>query len=252
MSQEITFGYLGNSFIYYNDLPRTLHAMHPEIISSSTLVLRGGCSLTTLLTKGAKHPLKTNIQHQTVADMFHPQAIFTYVVMNDYSQGPARPPSRAETIQVLTSTYAPLLLSSDSTPVIMATWSYRAHVNDSDDLGDVHSFTNKLHEGAVQYKAALDSVLPPDKEAIIAPVGRAFAVIHDENPELWRALFDDDEYHPSMKGTDLIACVLSAALHLPLPSFLTLTPPAGRDEYFYEVASRVVSSCEAELAHDIL
>ena len=85
----MNIAYLGNSFIYYNDLPTTLAALTPP--TTVSLVLRGGASLTTLYHSGANHPLTTNTHtlFSTVANAFDGNT-YDYTIMNDFSQGPAR------------------------------------------------------------------------------------------------------------------------------------------------------------------
>ncbi|KAJ1461921.1 hypothetical protein M885DRAFT_507113 [Pelagophyceae sp. CCMP2097] len=202
--------YLGNSFIYYNDLPATLQALHPNRIDGSSVALRGGASLTSLAAKGARHPLEGHDQFESVETLFADERKVDYVIFNDFSQGPARAESRDSTITALEHTYAPLLATAEATPVLMATWAYRDPVKGSDDLGDAATFTASLYAGTLMYKAALDASL--QLKAIVAPVGDAFLLVHDERPSLWARLFDDDGFHPSKKGTDLAALVLTAAL----------------------------------------
>ena len=209
-ASSITLGYLGNSFIYYNDLPTTLRSLRGGAVKTSHLCLRGGCSLTSLADEGARHPLVSNTLHETVADMFADGRQFTFVIMNDFSQGPARLDSRAETVASLNAIYSPLLRQSGASPVIMATWSYRKHEKNSDDLGTVPEFTQRLFEGACEYKAALDA--SGVKAAIVAPCGHAFQTVWEERRELWEALFVEDNYHPSPKGTALIARVIYCAV----------------------------------------
>ena len=40
----------------------------------------------------------------------------------------------------------------------------------------------------------------------------AFLIIYNENRKLWEELFDGDDYHPSVKGTHLVARVLYHAI----------------------------------------
>ena len=43
---------------------------------------------------------------------------------------------------------------------------------------------------------------------------QAYAVVHDERPELWGELFHVDDFHPSGLGTYLMACVVYSGLGL--------------------------------------
>eukprot|EP00592_Proboscia_alata_P000641 CAMPEP_0194373962 /NCGR_PEP_ID=MMETSP0174-20130528/22328_1 /TAXON_ID=216777 /ORGANISM="Proboscia alata, Strain PI-D3" /LENGTH=383 /DNA_ID=CAMNT_0039153251 /DNA_START=231 /DNA_END=1382 /DNA_ORIENTATION=- len=151
-----------------------------------------------------------------------------YVIMNDYTQAPARIENRSATIQTLIKDYIPLLSikqnNSNSfndktiTPILLMTWAYRKPCKDSDDLGSVTEFMEKLWEGYKAYAKALDEVLLTDlssstketapRKTRIAPVGLAFYRIHQQNPTLWEKLFHTDDFHPSPHGTLLQCFVL--------------------------------------------
>ncbi|GMI19389.1 hypothetical protein TeGR_g5204, partial [Tetraparma gracilis] len=203
-----TIGFLGNSLIYYNDLPSLLSPLLPH---SAHLCLRGGCSLTTLLSKGARHPLTGHALHETVAGLFNGRR-FDFVVMNDHSQAPARDETREESLASLRSTYAPQLASSGATPVLMATWSYRVPAKNSEDLGDVPEFTAKLAAGVAEYAALLASLLPSSQAPVVANWGAAALLVHRERRELWERLYDEDNYHPALLGSQLLARVIYVAV----------------------------------------
>merc|ERR1719297_433781 len=74
-----------------------------------------------------------------------------YVIMNDYSQGPARNDSRMDAINTIKNNYAPLIQDVKAIPVLMMTAAYRAPVKNSSDLGSVEEFTNLLYEGYQLY-----------------------------------------------------------------------------------------------------
>jgi hypothetical protein len=146
----VSISYIGNSFIYYNNLPERLKALHPTITRTS-YCLRGGCCLKDILGEGEKKKMRgdgdgdgVSTGYDTVRDMMRRK--HDYCVLNDYSQGPARSASRDETVTVLESQYKDMFLEADVTPVLLATWSYRRHCKGSEDLGDVNDFTNKLYE----------------------------------------------------------------------------------------------------------
>ena len=42
----------------------------------------------------------------------------------------------------------------------------------------------------------------------VAVCNTAYAVVHEERPELWRDLFHTDDFHPSRLGTYLMASVV--------------------------------------------
>ena len=49
-------------------------------------------------------------------------------------------------------------------------------------------------------------------KALLAPVGKAFAIIHGEDKELFRSLYKGDGSHPSSKGGYLVACLFHGLL----------------------------------------
>jgi hypothetical protein len=237
----LSFAYLGNSFIYFNDLPQCLADINPSIESTSHC-LKGGGSLTSLASQGSSDSLSTNTPYPTVNELFAPPNKYDYVVINDFSQGPARPETRSRTLDILKSDYIPLFQESGCTPVLISTWAYRAHTKGSDDLGDVPTMTQSLTEGYLVYRAALDEALP--KPSIIAPVGLAFQLVWSENKELWLSMFMDDDFHPSPIGTQLIARVIHAVV-------FRRKSETGKgevnDDYFCDVAERAVKQ-QAEAA----
>ena len=219
--------FLGNSILYFNDVPRTLEALC--LCSGRTLLhdccLRGGATLTSLLAKGngMKKLFATpkarradgsfDVGAPTVGALLTDgAAAWDFVVMNDYTQGPARAESREESIQTLVEEYAPLLRACGATPVFVMTHAYRAHTKGSDDLGDTVSFTRRLRDGYHAYAAALAAALPGGQRPLVCPVGVACAVVHDERPQLWAALFHTDDFHLSPAGSLLQAACLHCTL----------------------------------------
>ncbi|KAL7470507.1 hypothetical protein ACHAXS_010745, partial [Conticribra weissflogii] len=114
-----------------------------------------------------------------------------FVVMNDYTQGPARTESREESKAILVEKYAPLFIANKDVPVFIETWAYKVPgINNSVDLGSTHEFQKLVHEGIESYIATLKELLPPELQPRMAPVGTAFLHIHDEDYKLWEDLFD--------------------------------------------------------------
>ena len=157
-----------------------------------------------------------------------------YVVLNDYTQGPARPETRAETVKVLDECYGPLLAST--IPILLQTAAYRDKVNDSDDLGTVDDFTSSLKEGYDEYAKVLHKHA---NDVRVAPVGDVFLWVHHRNIKLWGMLFYTDDFHPSPHGTWLQACILYCTM-------LREAPPVFRSEWFAR-ARYMQSSSEKSL-----
>ena len=215
----VRVAFAGNSVLYYNDCPRLLEAIAGGTRAVSTdCCLRGGATLKSLLDKGVgdAFELPANRREDGTCDSGAPtvQALLSvpwdFVVMNDFTQGPARAESRAASVAVLVERYAPLLERCGATPVLLQTWAYRAPTRGSDDLGDHEQFTSALIDGVRVYQRALAAAgLAATR---VARVGDAFLAVRREDPDLWRALFHTDDFHLSPSGTYLEASVLHATL----------------------------------------
>jgi len=178
----------------------------------------------------------------TLATKSIPNKTWDYVVLNDQSVRPAIPSKRSITARVLNSTYIPLFLESQATPILIATYGYwRDNLNVTALYGiqDVPHFTAKLYWGYKVYATTLEIV-----QARIAPVGIAFLVVWEENFQLWERFFGKDQYHPSPIGTYLMGCVVHATIFGQLPE-----PPMTADtSYYFETArSMQLSGSSSEL-----
>jgi hypothetical protein len=217
--------FIGNSVLYFNDLPRLLEALAaggPHALGGTDSCLRGGASLKRLLDAGngmgEKFATPSARRADGTYDVGAPTvgallaSAWDYVVLNDYTQAPARPASRAEGLDALVHRYAPLLAAAGAAPVLLQTWAYRAPAKGSDDLGGAAAFGAALREGYAAYAAGLARALPPASAPRIAPVGGAFEAVRARRPALWAELFQPDDFHPSPHGTYLAACVVYIAL----------------------------------------
>jgi hypothetical protein len=192
--------------------------------------LRGGASLSTLFEKGNgmaerfatpqalllnqqqqhqrahHHPKYNNNDNYDIGANTVPELLqsrdWDYVIMNDYTQAPARPVLAAKTRQVLRNSYAPYLRrrqrnpsSSDSSThrpprrvILIQTPAYRKPgINQSDDLGDFHAMTDALAAGVQSYVDTLNNEcgIP----AQIAPVGQAYRYLKLHHLELYHKLY---------------------------------------------------------------
>mmetsp|Transcript_12785 Transcript_12785/g.14630 ORF Transcript_12785/g.14630 Transcript_12785/m.14630 type:complete len:326 (-) Transcript_12785:17-994(-) len=279
--QNIRVAFCGNSILYYNDCPRLLEQMlRTKFVTKvqQDSCLRGGVTLTTLWERGngmrklfGRHPnsisrdKKGNTTRDkdgnTIRDIGSPTILdllstngdtdttnyWDYVIMNDHTQHPARSDTLEETTNVLKDHYGPLFLhqnkKSACIPVFLQTTAYRKRgVKESEDLGDVVTFTSKVKEGCESYvQTMLDKGIP---NVYLAPVGDAFLWMHDNNKELWYKLFDEDDFHPSPYGTWLQACVLYCTiLHKPPPSYQSVWYQKSR---FMAKISTLPTETEAE------
>ena len=81
----------------------------------------------------------------------HANHDWDYVIMNDYTQQPARITKRLETISISKEKYAPLFYNKNNnkliTPILLMTHAYRKPVKKSNDLFPISNFTKLLCEG---------------------------------------------------------------------------------------------------------
>ena len=189
---------------------------------------QGGTSLRTLLEKGngMKNKWSTpnalcaatgtyNFGAPTIRELLSHK--WNFVILNDFTQHPARIETRTESLTQLQEHYAAMLQSCEAVPIFMSTPAYRAHTKGSDDLGDHAAFTQSLMEGYESYASALAEMLPASQRPRVAPVAPAFLIVRDERPQLWEEMFQDDDYHPSPIGTFMIACVLYGTMFSQVP-----------------------------------
>ena len=139
--------FLGNSILYYNDTPRLIESLGSGSVEQNSC-LRGGVTFEQLLSKGNGMDVKFVSEDKGAPDVASLLSrSWHYIVMNDYTQAPAREESRRASVEVLKTQMAPLLEQCGGTPVLLETWAYRAHTKGSDDLGDHAEFTSRLQEG---------------------------------------------------------------------------------------------------------
>ncbi|CAB9516449.1 expressed unknown protein [Seminavis robusta] len=248
-ARRIRIACLGNSIQYYNDCPRLLERMlqeaaggyYDEVYQNSCL--RGGASIISLWEQGngMRNKFRTHnalrpdgsydIGAPTVKSLLEDKdhnKRFDFVVINDHTQSPAREASRTETVNLLKEDYVPLMVQSGATPVFLQTAAYRkVDIRGTSDLGDFDHYTKLLTEGYLLYKEKVDQAMKElnplsTQSTRIAPVGLAYARIYHSDQELWKQLYDGDNFHPSPHGTLLQAFVL----------YITMTqqePPTSYD-----------------------
>jgi len=218
---------LGNSMQYYNDCPRVLEALTQGSIVQESCFM-GGSSFKSLFVKGNKMakswstPAALNSTGEYDIGAPSVPALldspWDYVVMNDYTQGPAREESRTTSLEQLIENYVPLLLRCGAVPVLLVTPAYRAPAKGSEDLGDHEDFTQRLVAGYESYAAAMAEVLPTAQHPRVAPMAQAFSLVRTQRPALWHELFQEDNFHPSPHGTFLEAAVIHCTIFNKAPA----------------------------------
>jgi hypothetical protein len=226
---EVRVAFMGNSILYFNDCPRLVeHMLRSKFqFVEQDSCLRGGTSLPELWEQGNGMRSRfgvgcSDLGKPTVKKLLSSSKKFNFVVMNDYTQAPARPELRNETVLALKELYSPLLQQHEVV-VFLQTAAYRAPAKNSSEIGDVPEFTSKIREGCEEYVDTLKQMRHPDVR--LAPVGDAYYYLYQNNPVMWNKLFYFDDFHPSPHGTWLEACVLFCTM-------LQQEPPAYQDQFF--------------------
>lgn len=228
---------VGNSMQYTNDSPRLLEFLFggPCKLQQDSC-FRSGSTIPHLWREGNGMILvfrDTDDRGAPDIETLLSNDRLDFVVINDHTQAPARASTRQESLETLRDDFVPLLKQHRITPVFIQTPAHKIPcIRETEDLGDYSSFTELVLEGTETYKKEMDAWLatgtllndpnPVNVTARVAPVGLAFARLHETNPDLWNKLYDPDDFHPSPHGTLLQAYVL----------YITMTgndPPTSYD-----------------------
>ena len=228
-SDDILF--VGNSYTISNNLPATIAAVYEAAGSSATTakVASGGLTLASHAERAADEGSAWHTKLVTEA------ADREWVVLQDQSQVPGFP--HTESMWIASRDGAQylngLVADAGAETVFFLTWGYR----DGDSMNewmypDFTAMLGRISDGYAAYAAACTT---EERTAWVAPVGHAFAVIHDdilsggEEPttagSLFHRLYSSDGSHPSALGTQLAAYVLYASLTGETP--IGLPAPSG-------------------------
>ena len=170
----------------------------------------------------------------TVADLLQIQPsadhYWEYIIINDHTQSPVRSERKNESKAAFQAHHFPAIAdgieasknkSNKTTTIIyVQTMAYKSPVKDSADLGTFDEFTEGLAKGYDEYVALAHdfatSRFPneePPLKATVAPLGRAYQIIRQENFDLWsKSMYANDDFHPSPHGTLLEACILYCSI----------------------------------------
>lgn len=143
--------------------------------------------------------------------------VWDYVVLVDQTKRMAVEEARQQSIYALSKAYGPLIEATGAIPVIVDTHAFWSDSTNMTGLVDIPTFQALIYDGVLDYVEALANVLPDWQTPVVAPVGLAFLVVYEENYNLWRKLFIDDDIHSSVYGSYLFSCVLYATLYGHLP-----------------------------------
>jgi len=177
---------LGNSFTYYNDMPKILAAMLGEEVVSHT---KGGAYLSEQLDPDSELGAKTLRALK--------EERWDYVVLQEQSIAPV---VRKEEFRESVRSLCTLIRASGAKPLLYASWAYQ---EGSEKLASTGMSFDEMHRAlrASYHEAA------GQNDALIADVGDSFAAVRGIV-----GLYVQDAYHPSEAGSVLAASVIARAI----------------------------------------
>lgn len=197
--------FIGNSYIYSNDLPGMLNALTTSLgdeISYDSKV-NGGFTFNNHLNDPQTH---VKIKNKP----------WDFVVLQGQSQEPSFPYS-----QVNTNTFPQAVQLADSVYVnrycsqamYFMTWGRENGDPQWDSINSFYKMNDRLR---LAYLRIMDSA-----QASVSPVGSAWRYVRDNDPSI--QLYSGDGSHPSVSGTYLAACTFYASLFRKSPEGATYT-----------------------------
>lgn len=184
---------IGNSYTFYNDLPKTLQALsnktkYPLKVDSYTA---GAMSLRGFLDDPSHKKARQLVE----------TGDYDWLILQDQSQTPAYKPD--ETMDSVRR-WTEIAKKNGTRVMLFLTWAHA-----SADGKKITPLATMQEQTSTTYcKAAIAN---SDKTKIkVAPVGEAWALWYKENPD--KPLHLNDMSHPNAGGTYLAACVIHASL----------------------------------------
>ena len=174
--------------------------------------------------------LQDNIYENYVANKLVNESFkWDFVVFADQTKRMAMELARNDTVTVLVDNYAPFLLDSGATPVIVGPHAFMSSKTNMTGLGNIPAFTALIHQGVDAYVEALANELPQSQAPVVCPLHLGFLLVWEEDYDFWQTLFVRDLMHSSLRGTYLFANILYTTLfgHLPdtdvsIPEYMDL------------------------------
>ncbi len=190
--------FIGNSYIYYNDMPIMLEKMtasYQEYIQSESET-PGGYTF--------KHQVSDGKALQKIQ-----KGIWHYVVLQEQSEAPAAP---INDVKVNTYPFARYLDSvaikynKGCKSIFYMTWGRKnGSTNFCNKWPDVCTY-----EGMDNLLAQRYTTMARDNHAILAPVGAVWKYIRKNYPKI--ELYDPDGSHPSEAGSYAAACTFATII----------------------------------------
>jgi hypothetical protein len=175
--------FVGNSFTYYNN---SLHNHYRHFRNAKNGGESYGRVRVMAISGSALPEHRLGLQQRLEADDWD------VVVMQGYNNGPIRE-GYAEPFRDAAREFAADIRADGGEPVFFMTWAYTGKPEMTQQLDDAYTAIGK------------------ELNAMVVPVGRAFASALAQRPDL--DLVVPDLKHPTLAGTYLAACTFYAALH---------------------------------------
>ncbi len=190
--------FVGNSYTYYNSLPDQV----------SSLVEAGGHFLFAGQSTPGGFSLSQHLEHANTLDAIADPEGWDYVLLQEQSQMPVIPWYREHHTRPAAQGLDSLIAAQGSQTAFYMTWGRRYGGQQcigqhcSADFADFFHMQDSLSASHLALGAEFD--------APVAPVGMAFALALQENPDL--VLWTADNSHPSAEGSYLAAATIAATL----------------------------------------
>jgi hypothetical protein len=175
--------FVGNSFTYYNN---SLHNHYRHFRNAENAGESYGRVRSMTISGSSLPEHRLGLQQRLQAEDWD------IVVLQGYSNGPITK-GRAEPFRQAARNYAAEIREDGGEPVFFMTWAYTGKPEMTQQLDDAYSSMGE------------------ELDALVVPVGRAFASALQKRPDL--PLVVPDLKHPTLAGTYLAACSFYAALH---------------------------------------
>jgi len=226
VTEPLNIAFIGNSFTFYNDMPHMVEAILSKNVSAGVRIgacLHGGTNFGSLWTKGADMERASRCLGQkgmfpTVKELLEAPDGWDVLVLQDNSQSPAKSEARAEGLKSLEESYIPsisaLAKRTGKKPLILlySTWGYVApnlKTWREAQFGDCKTMSRMVSSGYYQYASLLEE---KGFQTDTVKCGAAFETIYDRNEDLWKTLFQPDNFHPSPKASYLIASMFALTI----------------------------------------
>jgi len=182
--------FVGNSYIYINDLPNTFAA----------LANSGNHKVETSAVANGGWTLADHLNSIETLDSINSKK-WDYVVLQEQSEIPSVEPLRTMVMYPAARSLVEKIREAGATPLFFLTWAHRDGWAQR-GMADYKSMQLEINRGYLEISRELN-------EGVV-PVGYAWMKARENHPEmdLWRS----DGSHPNERGTYLAACVFYAAI----------------------------------------